>query len=113
MLARSLAGHLAGATGLDPAAAASPLLEPWRLGSVPVIQYFFVMGMLVRSMLVLWWTSRTCIAAGLISTAALWRGSGYDDLVPWLESLHVRPGFWNNWRRSTNVEIAGQGRYRP
>jgi hypothetical protein len=42
-----------------------------------------------------------------------WRGSGYDDLVPWLESLHVRPGFWKNWRRSTNVEIAGRGRYRP
>jgi hypothetical protein len=37
----------------------------------------------------------------------------YDVLVPYLESIKVKPGFWKNWRRSTNVEIALQGRYRP
>ena len=42
-----------------------------------------------------------------------WASSGYDGLVPFLERLHARKGFWQDWRRSTNVEIAGQGRYRP
>jgi hypothetical protein len=37
----------------------------------------------------------------------------YDALVPALEALHPRKGFWKEWRRSTNVEIAGQGRDRP
>jgi hypothetical protein len=39
--------------------------------------------------------------------------SQYDVLVPALEGLHYRKDFWKDWRRSTNVEIAGQGRYRP
>ena len=42
-----------------------------------------------------------------------WASSGYDSLVPFLEGLHPRPGFWKDWRRSTNIEIAGQGHYRP
>ena len=37
----------------------------------------------------------------------------YEALVPAIEALHYRPGFWRGWRRSSNVEIAGQGRYRP
>jgi hypothetical protein len=37
----------------------------------------------------------------------------YDALVPALEAMHYKPGFWKEWRRSTNVEVAGQGRYRP
>jgi hypothetical protein len=42
-----------------------------------------------------------------------WASSGYDTLVPFLEGLHARKGFWRDWRRSTNVEIAGRGCYRP
>jgi hypothetical protein len=37
----------------------------------------------------------------------------YDALIPALEAMHPRKGFWKDWRRSTNVEIAGQGRYQP
>ena len=37
-----------------------------------------------------------------------WASGGYDGLVPFLEGLHARKGFWRDWRRSTNVEIAGQ-----
>jgi hypothetical protein len=81
---------------------------------VPVIQFVFVLGA--------WWAvyagpqvdQQDLHLCGVKFDCEFdWAHSGYDGLVPYLEGLRVKPGFWRQWRRSTNVEIAGQGRYRP
>jgi hypothetical protein len=88
-------------------------MEPRWLRGVPV-KYVFVFNTLVAVFAGPQVDQQDLHLCGIKFTCQFdWKGSGYDELVPFLERLHVRKDFWKNWRRSTNVEIAGQGRYRP